>query len=232
MTTETSRRPGHTSKSERGTGRCWPRRSNVPRVSPVPVARVLITAVGIGVAAAAVRILRGPEAPAFRAPALPAQGVLTPPTTIDTSESVSTPPAAVDPAAADSATERNRPAHAETAIAAGADSSVRGHEPRPQSPTDSTDPVSSTPTEVTQLEHSPATTGAQAHDAAAPAPPGERWVFPNADGTCPPDHRIKAKLRSGLFHEPGMAAYERTNPDRCYSRAIDAESDGLRRAKR
>ena len=35
-------------------------------------------------------------------------------------------------------------------------------------------------------------------------------MFPNADGTCPPDHRIKAKLRSGLFHEPGMAAYERT----------------------
>lgn len=65
-----------------------------------------------------------------------------------------------------------------------------------------------------------------------PAPPGERWVFPLDDGRCPPTHPIKAKLRSGLYHQPGMAAYERTHPDRCYAEAVDAEADGLRRAKR
>jgi hypothetical protein len=64
-----------------------------------------------------------------------------------------------------------------------------------------------------------------------PAPPGERWVFPLDDGTCPPGHPIKAKLRSGLYHQPGMAAYGRTHPDRCYAEAVDAEADGLRRAK-
>jgi hypothetical protein len=56
-------------------------------------------------------------------------------------------------------------------------------------------------------------------------------VFPLDDGRCPPSHPIKAKLRSGLYHQPGMAAYERTHPDRCYAEAVDAEADGLRRAK-
>jgi hypothetical protein len=29
-----------------------------------------------------------------------------------------------------------------------------------------------------------------------------------------------------------MAAYSRTIPDRCYAHEVDAEADGLRRAKR
>lgn len=63
-------------------------------------------------------------------------------------------------------------------------------------------------------------------DASTPA-----WVAPT-DGVCPTGHPIKANLRSGIFHLPGMSAYERTNPDRCYVDAEGAVSDGLRVAKR
>ncbi|HVL93936.1 MAG TPA: hypothetical protein VM264_11430 [Acidimicrobiales bacterium] len=43
---------------------------------------------------------------------------------------------------------------------------------------------------------------------------------------------MKAKLLSRLFHLPGMAAYARTRPDRCYLDAAAAENDGFTRAKR
>jgi hypothetical protein len=57
------------------------------------------------------------------------------------------------------------------------------------------------------------------------------WV--NPDGLiCPPTHPIKAKLSSQLFHLPGMFAYARTTPDRCYKSAEEALADGLRSAKR
>ena len=42
---------------------------------------------------------------------------------------------------------------------------------------------------------------------------------------------MKAKLASGIFHVPGGANYDRTKPDRCYSSAEAAETDGLRPAK-
>lgn len=57
------------------------------------------------------------------------------------------------------------------------------------------------------------------------------WVDPEA-GTCPVSHPVKVKLSSGIFHEPGMLAYDRTTPDRCYRDATTAEADGFRRAKR
>lgn len=57
------------------------------------------------------------------------------------------------------------------------------------------------------------------------------WVAPEG-GSCPATHPIKAKLASGLFHLPGMLAYERTKADRCYATEQAAESDGLTRAKR
>jgi hypothetical protein len=88
-------------------------------------------------------------------------------------------------------------------------------EPQPSTSTDA--PLTASPT--------------PAGEPATPRPPGERWVFP-VDGGCPPTHPIKAKLRSGLYHLPGMAAYSRTIPDRCYAHEVDAEADGLRRAKR
>ena len=69
---------------------------------------------------------------------------------------------------------------------------------------------------------------------AAPAPvaPGEQaWVEP-VDGACPDGYPIKAKVKSGIYHQPGGLAYDRTNPDRCYPDAASAEADGLRAAKR
>ncbi len=61
--------------------------------------------------------------------------------------------------------------------------------------------------------------------------PGASWQAP-VDGSCPDGYPVKAKLRSGIFHLPGMAAYERTTPDRCYPSAEAAVADGLRPAKR
>jgi hypothetical protein len=57
------------------------------------------------------------------------------------------------------------------------------------------------------------------------------WVEPS-DGTCPTSHPVKAKLASGIFHVPGGANYDRTNPDRCYASPEGATADGLRAAKR
>jgi len=70
----------------------------------------------------------------------------------------------------------------------------------------------------------------------APAPPAaptgaQSWVDP-VDGACPDGYPIKAKVKSGIYHQPGGLAYERTNPDRCYADAASAEADGLRAAKR
>jgi hypothetical protein len=64
-----------------------------------------------------------------------------------------------------------------------------------------------------------------------PAPAAPRWREP-VDGECPPGYAIKAKLSSGIFHEPGMVNYARTTPDRCYASAEGALADGLRPAKR
>jgi hypothetical protein len=66
-----------------------------------------------------------------------------------------------------------------------------------------------------------------------PAQPtaGQVWVEP-VEGSCPDGYPIKAKVKSGIFHQPGGLAYERTKPDRCYPDAASAEADGLRAAKR
>ncbi len=60
---------------------------------------------------------------------------------------------------------------------------------------------------------------------------GAAWVEP-AGGVCPTTHPVKGKLRSAIFHLPGMAAYARTTPDRCYRDEEAATDDGLRRAAR
>ena len=74
------------------------------------------------------------------------------------------------------------------------------------------------------------TTETAAEEVAAPATP-TTWVEPTGR-ICPPSHPIKAKLTSMLFHLPGMAAYNRTNPDRCYADETAAEQDGVTRARR
>lgn len=57
------------------------------------------------------------------------------------------------------------------------------------------------------------------------------WVEPDG-GVCPVSHPVKAKLRSAVFHLPGMVAYARTTPDRCYRDEAAALADGLRKATR
>jgi hypothetical protein len=66
--------------------------------------------------------------------------------------------------------------------------------------------------------------------AAAAAPEGD-WVDPDPEGDCPLSHPVKTKLRSGIYHLPGGASYDRTNADRCYTDAGAAESDGYRGSK-
>jgi hypothetical protein len=60
---------------------------------------------------------------------------------------------------------------------------------------------------------------------------GAPWVEPDGKA-CPPTHPVKAKLASRLYHLPGMLAYDRTVPDRCYADPAAAEADGFTRAKR
>src|SRR5438045_4027844 len=55
-----------------------------------------------------------------------------------------------------------------------------------------------------------------AKKAAEPAVPVARWVEPISDDLCPSSHPVKAKLSSRIFQIPGMFAYARTRPDRCY----------------
>jgi hypothetical protein len=62
-------------------------------------------------------------------------------------------------------------------------------------------------------------------------PPSARWTDP-VEKACPAGFPVKVKLASGIYHLPGMLAYDRTSPDRCYVSAEEAEADGFRAAKR
>ncbi len=65
-----------------------------------------------------------------------------------------------------------------------------------------------------------------------PEPPADgSWVNP-IDGDCPLTHPIKAKLTSGIYHEPGGGNYDRTRAERCYVDPDAAIADGLRAPKR
>jgi hypothetical protein len=94
------------------------------------------------------------------------------------------------------------------------DAPLRASEPWPRLPSD---PTAAAPPIARAIP-----------DPEAPAP---SWVEPT-DGVCPTSHPVKAKMASKIFHLPGMANYERTNPDRCYVDTAQAEADGLRVAKR
>ena len=56
------------------------------------------------------------------------------------------------------------------------------------------------------------------------------WV-PAVDGACPASHPIKANANSRIYHVPGGRSYARTQAERCYAEAADAEADGYRAAK-
>ena len=57
-------------------------------------------------------------------------------------------------------------------------------------------------------------------------------VPPDEHGNCPVSHPIKGKRSSGIYHQPGGFAYDRTHADRCYLNTAAAENDTLRAAKR
>lgn len=57
------------------------------------------------------------------------------------------------------------------------------------------------------------------------------WVAPQG-AVCPLSHPIKAKVASHIYHLPGMLAYSRTKPDRCYASETAAKRDGFNPAKR
>ena len=57
-------------------------------------------------------------------------------------------------------------------------------------------------------------------------------VPPDEHGNCPLSHPIKGKRSSGIYHQPGSFAYDRTHADRCYVNTAAAENDTLRAAKR
>lgn len=125
--------------------------------------------------------------------------------------------------------------------------------PSPEPSTPAAPPADATPQAAAGADAPPAELEAGdapvAELAAPPAPSGElasgdeggaleqveaaegAWVDP-VDGACPDGYPIKAKLKSGIYHQPGGLAYDRTKPDRCYATAEAAEADGLRAAKR
>lgn len=67
---------------------------------------------------------------------------------------------------------------------------------------------------------------------AAPTSSAKAWVRPQADGSAPPTHPVKAKVSSRIYRVPGMASYDRSTADRCYPSAEAAEADGFSKAKR
>ena len=92
-------------------------------------------------------------------------------------------------------------------------------------------PEADPPTEPIAAAPSPGSAGPEPSAPEADDLASTPWVEP-FEGECPPGYPVKAKLSSGIFHQPGGAMYERTRPDRCYATAALAEADGLRAAKR
>ena len=78
----------------------------------------------------------------------------------------------------------------------------------------------------------PPTAAATLDIAATGAVELESSVAPDEHGNCPTSHPIKGKRSSGIYHQPGSFAYDRTHADRCYLNTAAAEHDTLRAAKR
>ena len=108
----------------------------------------------------------------------------------------------------------------------------------PAAPVKKAPPVKKAAAKKAPAKKAPGTKKAPAGKKAAPttvtAPQvGGRIVWVEPTGRiCPPSHPIKAKLSSRIFHLPGMAAYNRTAPDRCYVDEPSAVADGFTRAQR
>src|SRR6478735_9264309 len=77
-------------------------------------------------------------------------------------------------------------------------------------------PLADTPEAVDTIDLStpvPSRTVPPSADPADEAGASVPWVEP-FEGACPPGYPVKGKLASGIYHQPGGAAYERTKPDR------------------
>ena len=61
--------------------------------------------------------------------------------------------------------------------------------------------------------------------APAPSVPGNGW-------NCPEGYPIKGNADSGIYHVPGGAFYDRTNPEECFRTPEDARRAGYRASKR
>lgn len=94
----------------------------------------------------------------------------------------------------------------------------------PVKPLEATEPADAT--EATEAPEPEADGSGSVADGA-----GQSWVEP-VDGECPGSHPIKGNADSMIFHVPGGMSYERTQAERCYCTAADAEADGFRQAKR
>jgi hypothetical protein len=188
-----------------------------------------------GLAAATVRLLQGRREPAMSAPPRPWSPLDEQPVPAPAPPRVVPDPAPVaEPVDAEAAEPAPARAPAAPAVpaepVAPVEKAVEPPTPAPPRKAASRTPSAKKPptkkataakaTKKTSRKRAPA-------KAATPAP----WVEP-IDGTCPPTHPVKGKLSSMLFHLPGMFAYDRTNPDRCYRDGVAAEADGLRSAKR
>jgi len=120
-----------------------------------------------------------------------------------------------------------------SAAAAAVDAAMSPLSPTPTPPVD--DSAATTLTSTTLSPTPAGDAGATSTQGAGGDPGGsaEGRVWVEANGTeCPPTHPVKAKLASRLYHLPGMAAYARTKPDRCYPDEASAQADGLTRARR
>ena len=93
------------------------------------------------------------------------------------------------------------------------------------------EPVPEAGSEVPERPVEPGPAAAEPEVVTAGAGEGTSWV-PPVEGACPDGYPVKAKVASGIYHQPGGLSYERTRPDRCYADTASAEADGFRAAKR
>jgi hypothetical protein len=90
-------------------------------------------------------------------------------------------------------------------------------------PTDAPAPAAASATEPPPLADSPV-------PAAEGAPVGQ-GVAPISKDDCPADHPVKGNIPASgdrIYHVPGRASYNATDPERCFATAADAEAAGFR----
>jgi hypothetical protein len=63
---------------------------------------------------------------------------------------------------------------------------------------------------------------------ASAAPGGGGSAPPASENDCPPGYPIKGNGDSGIYHVPGGAYYDETNPEQCFATVEDAEAAGYR----